>query len=85
MASRLDSSSTTCGIRVAGPSGGGHLTLPNTTGTDVFCSSQIILPQSGNIFLAGGDNWVNGRTTNTGNNNSNVSRLPQIPWPVATT
>ena len=57
---------------LAGPSGGGHLTLPNTTGTDIFCSSQIILPQSGNIFLAGGDNWVNGRTTNTGNNNSNV-------------
>ncbi len=51
---------------------GGHLTLPNGTGTDIFCSSQIVLPQSGDIFLAGGDNWVNGRTTNTGNNNSNV-------------
>ncbi len=30
------------------------------------------MPQSGNVFLAGGDNWVNGRTTNTGNNNTNV-------------
>jgi YVTN family beta-propeller protein len=56
----------------AGPTGAGHLTLPNGTATDIFCSSQLILPQSGNIFLAGGDNWVNGRTTNTGNNNTNV-------------
>src|ERR1043165_3039783 len=39
---------------LAGTSGGGHLTLPNGTGTDIFCSSQIVLPQSGNVFLAGG-------------------------------
>ena len=51
---------------------GGHLTLPNGTNTDIFCSSQIVLPQSGNVFLAGGDNWVNGRTTNTGNPNTTV-------------
>src|SRR4051794_24148894 len=51
---------------------GGHLTLPNMTATDIFCSSQLILATSGNIFLAGGDNFVNGRTTNTGNNNTNV-------------
>jgi YVTN family beta-propeller protein len=51
---------------------GGHLTLPNVTATDIFCSSQLVMPQSGNVFLAGGDNWVNGRTTNTGNNNTNV-------------
>ena len=56
----------------AGPTGAGHLTLPNGTATDIFCSSQLILPQSGNIFLAGGDNWVSGRTTSTGNNNTNV-------------
>src|SRR5689334_24223790 len=55
-----------------GPSSGGHLTLPNGTGTDIFCSSQLILPQSGNIFLAGGDNWTGSATTNTGNNNTNV-------------
>ena len=60
----------------AGTTGGGHLTLPNITGTDIFCSSQVILPQSGNIFLAGGDNYVNGGTTNTGNNNSNVFNPP---------
>jgi hypothetical protein len=54
----------------AGPSG--HVTLPNTTGTDLFCGSQVVLPKSGNIFLAGGDNYVDGQTTNTGNNNTNV-------------
>src|SRR5512147_124025 len=36
---------------------GGHLTLPNMTATDIFCSSQLILAQSGSIFLAGGDNF----------------------------
>ncbi len=56
----------------AGGAGVGHLTLPNVSGTDIFCSSQLVLAQSGNIFLAGGDNYVNGATTNTGNNNTNV-------------
>lgn len=55
----------------AGPSAG-HVTLPNQTLTDLFCSSQLILPQSGNILISGGDNFVDGNTTNTGNNNSNV-------------
>ncbi len=50
----------------------GHLTLPNGTNTDIFCSSQVILPGSGDIFIAGGDNFVGGSTTNTANNNSNV-------------
>ena len=57
------------------PSGGldgGHLTLPNTTGTDIFCSSQVVLPAGGQVFIAGGDNWTGTSTTNTGNNNSNV-------------
>jgi hypothetical protein len=49
-----------------------HFTLPNTTQTDLFCSAQIVLPQSGNVLIAGGDNFVNGSTTNTGNNNSNI-------------
>ena len=52
--------------------GGGHLTLPNGTGTDVFCSSQLVLPEGGSVFVAGGDNWTGTGTTNTGNNNSNV-------------
>jgi large repetitive protein len=52
--------------------GGGHMTLDNLTLTDIFCSSQVILPQSGDIFIAGGDNWTGTGTTNTGNNNSNI-------------
>jgi hypothetical protein len=49
-----------------------HFTLRNTTGTDLFCSAQIVLPQSGNVLITGGDNFIDGRTTNTGNNNSNI-------------
>jgi YVTN family beta-propeller protein len=49
-----------------------HVTLPNTTATDIFCSSQVVLPQGGNVFLAGGDNWTGTSTTNTGNNNTNL-------------
>jgi YVTN family beta-propeller protein len=52
--------------------GGGHLTLPNGTGTDIFCGSQLLLPNAGRVFLAGGDNWTGTNTTNTGNNNSNL-------------
>jgi YVTN family beta-propeller protein len=55
----------------AGPSGG-HTTFNNGTGTDIFCSSQVIMPASGDILIAGGDNWTGTGTTNTGNNNSNV-------------
>ncbi len=51
---------------------GGHLTLPNGTNTDLFCGSQVVLPQGGGVFLAGGDNWTGTATTNTGNNNTNV-------------
>ena len=51
---------------------GGHMTLPNTTGTDIFCSSQVVLPGGNQVFIAGGDNWTGSSTTNTANNNSNV-------------
>ncbi|HEX9707206.1 MAG TPA: PA14 domain-containing protein [Steroidobacteraceae bacterium] len=50
----------------------GHLTLPNTSGTDIFCSSQVVVPQGNQVFIAGGDNWTGASTTNTGNNNSNT-------------
>jgi len=53
---------------------GGHITLNNMTRTDIFCSSQIVLPSSGSILIAGGDNWTGNSTTNTPNNNSNVFR-----------
>ncbi len=51
---------------------GGHLTLPNQTQTDIFCSSQVVLPQSGVIFLAGGDTWSGANSENIGNNNTNL-------------
>jgi YVTN family beta-propeller protein len=51
---------------------GGHLTLDNMTLTDIFCSSQVIVPQTGEILIAGGDQWTGTGTTNTGNANSNV-------------
>jgi len=54
---------------------GGHLTLDNVTNTDIFCGSQVVLPQGGQVFLAGGDNWTGTSTTNTGNNNSNILTL----------
>jgi len=51
----------------------GHTTIANGTGVDLFCSAQIVLPQSGtNVFLAGGDNWTGTNTTNTGNNATTV-------------
>jgi hypothetical protein len=37
-----------------------HLTLPNTTGTDTFCSGQVVLPASGAVLLTGGDKTING-------------------------
>ena len=36
----------------------GHTTLPNQTGVDIFCSSQVVLPSGGQVFIAGGDNWT---------------------------
>ena len=53
---------------------GGHLTLDSARESDIFCSSQVILPDSGSVFIAGGDNWTGTGTTNTGNNNSNIFR-----------
>jgi hypothetical protein len=57
------------------PSGGtiagGHLTLDNTTGTDLFCSGQLLLSDR-SLLLAGGDVYVQGNTTNVGNPDSNV-------------
>jgi hypothetical protein len=37
-----------------------HLLLPNTTGTDTFCSGQIILPRTGEVLITGGDRTING-------------------------
>ena len=54
------------------PAAAQHVTSQNTTGTDIFCSSQVLLPGGSGVFIAGGDNWTGTGTTNTGNNNSNV-------------
>ena len=51
---------------------GAHVTLPNNTGTDIFCSSQVVVPQGNQVFIAGGDNWTGAGTNNQGNNNSNT-------------
>jgi YVTN family beta-propeller protein len=51
---------------------GGHLTFNNFTLTDIFCSSQVIMPHSGDVLIVGGDNWTGTATTNTGNNNTNI-------------
>ena len=59
----------------AGGLSGGHMTLPNTTPTDLFCSTQLVLPSGDQVFIGGGDNWnttVPNATNNVGNNNSNT-------------
>ena len=50
----------------------GHLTLPNGTGTDTFCNAQLLLPQNGKVFMAGGDIWNGRKTMNRGNGDSVV-------------
>jgi YVTN family beta-propeller protein len=57
------------------PSDGSHLTLPNGTQTDIFCSSQLLLPDSASIVISGGDNWTGTATNNQPNNNSNLFNL----------
>jgi YVTN family beta-propeller protein len=54
------------------PVGDTYTTLLNSTGTDIFCSSQILLPAGDQIFIAGGDNWTGTGTNNVGNQNSNL-------------
>src|SRR5579862_89867 len=33
---------------------GPHLTLPNQDATNIFCGAQVLLPQTGTLFMAGG-------------------------------
>ncbi|MBQ0931642.1 galactose oxidase-like domain-containing protein [Ideonella alba] len=44
--------------------------LPNSTGTDIFCAGQTLLPGSGDVLLVGGDRTVKG-VRNYGNNDVN--------------
>src|SRR5512134_1402821 len=57
------------------PADDSHLTIANGSGTDIFCSSQLMLPAGDAIVISGGDNWTGTATTNTGNNNSTVLDL----------
>jgi Domain of unknown function (DUF1929) len=43
-----------------GSGGSAFDVLDNTTGSDIFCSTQLLLPQTGNVLLVGGDLTVNG-------------------------
>ena len=57
------------------PAGGldaGHVTLPNTTGTDIFCGTSLILPTSSEILIAGGANWTGSEVSKVGNNESTI-------------
>jgi len=45
--------------------------LSNTTGTDIFCAGQALLPTTGNVLLVGGDRIVNGQR-NYANNDVNL-------------
>ena len=51
---------------------GGHVTLPNSTGTDIFCATTLILPESSEILIAGGAQWTGTKTSNAGNNESTI-------------
>jgi len=39
-----------------------HSTLPNTLGVDSFCSAAVLLPETGDVLMSGGDNRPNGGT-----------------------
>lgn len=64
-----------------------HNTLPNTLGVDSFCSAAVVMPQNGNILMAGGDTRPYG-TPNNGINDAPIfnprtnalSRAPQMSY-----
>ncbi len=74
-----------------------HLTLPNRTGTDLFCSAQLLLPESGDVLMAGGDRTAGTASLNMANADVNLfssasaqlTRLPQtinrVRWYPTTT
>ena len=51
---------------------GGHLSYSNLTNTEIFCSSQVIMPQNGDILVVGGAVWAGGGVNHVGNNNTNI-------------
>lgn len=59
----------------AGIDAASHLTLPNGTGTDLFCTSMVQLPSGEGVLMSGGDNWTGRTTTNRGNSSGTYFRL----------
>ncbi len=50
-----------------------HATLPNTTSTDLFCSAQVLIPDTGQMLLTGGDSrGLNSGRVNTGVTDVNI-------------
>src|ERR687886_77263 len=47
-----------------------HLTLPNTTATDIFCGAQTVLAATGEVLVAGGDRTVDGRRNHSNDRTS---------------
>jgi hypothetical protein len=47
------------------------MVMPNSTGTDIFCAAQVLLPDSGSVLILGGDRIVNGQR-NYANNDVNI-------------
>lgn len=53
-----------------GTAASSHTLLTHTTGTDLFCAGHTLLPQTGEMLMAGGDRTVNGlRNFGTGDVN----------------
>ena len=48
-----------------------HYTLPNTTGTDIFCSVAALIPATGEVLIAGGDSRPDG-VINAGVKDANI-------------
>ncbi len=61
-----------------GTGAGSHLAMPNTTGTDLFCSAQSVLANSGGVLLTGGDKKVGG-VRNFSNADVNIFN-PQLAY-----
>lgn len=59
-----------------GTGAGSHLTLPNGTSTDIFCTAQLVLPLTGDVILNGGDIYDprTGQSTNRATNAATLFR-----------
>lgn len=59
----------------------GHALLPNSTAVDLFCSAQLVIPDSNDVMLLGGDNWIPSQrsTNNRGNNSALIFRNLTAP------